>query len=96
MQFGEVAVNTEEKYNKSNSAMTDFYKAIFRNNHKSFYTSRDVEILDCYRTIVPCGVFEQCDVDCSEIDVSKAFTSALSGIVAIPIFNEFDNWKTLQ
>ena len=34
---------------------------------------------------------EECD--CSEIDISKAFTSSLSVIDAIPIFNEFDNWK---
>ena len=31
--------------------------------------------------------------ECSEIDVSKAFTSALADIAQIPIFNEFDTWK---
>jgi len=93
---GDIVVNTEEKFNKMNEALADFNKRIFKNNHKSFYTCQDIDILDNYRTIVPSGVLVACssrDVDLSEIDISKAFTSAFSSIERIPIFNEFDTWK---
>ena len=78
-----------------NEALADFNKAIFKNNHKSFYTGQDIECLNRYRTIVPSGVLVTCssNVDLTEIDISKAFTSAFSSIEQIPIFNEFDTWK---
>ena len=90
---GEISVNTEEKYNNMSKAMIDFNKALMKSDYKSFYTSQDIDYLDCYRTIVPSGVFKKCECDCSEIDISKAFTSSLSVFDTIPIFNEFDNWK---
>ena len=31
--------------------------------------------------------------DLIEIDISKAFTSALSSIKEVPVYNEFDIWK---
>jgi hypothetical protein len=74
--------------------MVDFNRALLKNNHKSYYTGRDVECLDRYRTIVPTGVLQEYGGDCSEIDISKAFTSALASINQIPVFNEFDNWNT--
>jgi len=78
-----------------NEALADFNKAIFKTNHKSYYTGQDIERLNHYRTIVPSGVLVACggNVDLTEIDVSKAFTSAFSSIERIPIFNEFDTWK---
>ena len=82
---GNIVVETENKYNKMNEAMNEFNKALFKNNHKSFYTNQDVDILDCYRTIVPSGIFWRSDSsECSEIDISKAFTSALKTINKIP------------
>jgi hypothetical protein len=69
-------------------------KSIFKNSNKSFYTTQDVKILECYRTIVPSGVLVACSKSSlTEIDISKAFTYAFSSIEYIPIFNEFDTWK---
>ena len=66
----------------------------FKNNHKSYYSTQDVKILECYRTIVPSGVLVNCSkCALTEIDISKAFTYAFSSIMLIPIFNEFDTWK---
>jgi hypothetical protein len=89
----EIVVDTEAKYNNMSKAMSDFNKALFRNNHKSYYSIQDIKYLECYRTIVPIGILHECKGECSEIDVSKAFTSALANITQIPIFNEFDTWK---
>ena len=74
--------------------MTEFHKALFRTNHKSFYTHQDVVILDECRSIVPSGSFTKgVDHHLVEVDISKAFTAAFCSIKEIPIFNEFDNFK---
>ena len=39
---------------------------------------------------MPAGLLKEVDHEITEIDVSKAFTSAFSQITEIPIFNEFD------
>ena len=74
--------------------MTEFHKALFRTNHKSFYTHQDVTILDECRSIVPSGSFTKgVDNHLVEVDISKAFTAAFCSIKEIPIFNDFDNFK---
>jgi hypothetical protein len=80
-----------------NKALADVNKSIFKNNHKSYYSTQDVKILECYRTIVPSGVLVNCS-KCvlTEIDISKAFTYAFSSIRLIPIFNEFRYLETLD
>jgi hypothetical protein len=74
--------------------MHKFNNALFKSEHKSYYSKQDIDILDEYRTVVPIGLFN--DVveanDVIELDISKAFTHAFSQIVEIPIFNEFDSF----
>ena len=73
--------------------MSQFNFDLFKIGHKSYYSVQDIKYLERYKTIVPSGVLHECNGECSEIDISKAFTSALANITQIPIFNEFDTWK---
>jgi hypothetical protein len=92
---GVVCVDDEDVYNKMNEAMCDFNKALFLNGHKSYYSDVDVKILDEYRTVANTGLFgDNCDTkDLVEIDMSKAYTYALTQITEIPVFNIFDNFE---
>jgi hypothetical protein len=90
---GECSVSSEEVYNNMNKAMVEFNNALFKKNHKSFYSHQDIVILDECRTIVPSGITTKGVDGLIEIDISKAFTSALSSIKEIPVYNEFDSWK---
>ena len=93
---GECDVSSAEIYNDMSAAMNKFNHALFKPEHKSYYSKKDIDILDEYRTIVPIGMFanvgEYVVDDLIEIDISKAFTYAFSQIVEIPIFNEFDSF----
>jgi hypothetical protein len=90
---GECSVSSAEVYNNLNKAMVTFNTALFRNDHKSFYSHHDIDILDECRTIVPCGLIKEVEEELIEIDISKAFTAALCDIKEIPIFNQFDIFK---
>ena len=89
---GECNVSSAEIYNDTSSAMNKCNNALFKSEHKSYYSKQDIDILDEYRTVVPIGLFTEVVDDLVEIDVSKAFTHAFSQIVEIPIFNEFDSF----
>ena len=70
---------------------------LFLKSHLSYYTEKDLEIIDSYRTKPICGML--CDNPAKsliEIDVSKAYTAAFNDIVEIPIFNEFDAFKPYE
>ena len=92
---GVVVVEDEATYNAMNQAMTSFNHKIFMNGHKSFYTELDLDVLDEYRTRPIVGNIKAVSNknDMVEIDISKAYTSALSQITEIPIFNEFDSFR---
>ena len=67
---------------------------MFRTSHKAYYINLDIDILNEYRTVANSGVLSQMPKKpMVEIDVGKAYTSALMKITRIPIFNEFDNFK---
>ena len=91
----DIAVDTEEKYNKVSEEMFKFHKKLFTENHKSYYTDLDVEILDECRTIVPYGRFKHLnsDTELCSIDKRKAFSKSASDMVKVPVFKEFDVWK---
>ena len=91
----DIAVDTEDKYNKVSEEMFKFHKKLFTENHKSYYTDLDVEILDECRTIVPYGSFNHLvkDTELCSIDKRKAFSKSASDIVKVPVFKEFDVWK---
>ena len=91
----DIAVETEDKYNKVSEEMFKFHKKLFTENHKSYYTDLDVEILDECRTIVPHGSFKHLvkDTELCSIDRRKAFSKSASDIVKVPVFKEFDVWK---
>ena len=91
----DIAVDTENKYNKVSEEMFKFHKKLFTENHKSYYTDLDVEILDECRTIVPYGRFNHLvkDTELCSIDKRKAFSKSASDIVKVPVFKEFDVWK---
>ena len=82
-----------------NEAMTVFNNRLFRQEHKSFYTQEDVDIMDEYRTFANVGWLRAKPknlTDLVEIDRNKAFTAAFSHITQIPVFNEFDNFRAYQ
>ena len=86
-----IVVENEDIYNRMNQAMVKLNKSMFRQSYKSNYTDLDIDILDEYRSYANVGLLRQkptCNL--VEIDVSKAYTSALIKIDKIPIFNEFD------
>ena len=91
----DIAVDTEDKYNKVSEEMFKFHEKLFTENHKSYYTDLDVEILDECRTIVPHGRFKHLvkDTELCSIDKRKAFSKSASDIVKVPVFKEFDVWK---
>ena len=93
----DIAVNTEEKYNRVSEEMFNFHRNIFNEAHKSYYNETDVKILDECRTIVANGrIYGAEDVSLNErcsIDIRKAFTHSASQIVKIPVFREFDVYK---
>ena len=90
---GECSVPTAEIYNNMAKAMNKFHGALFKQQHMSYYSKQDVDILDEYRTVVPIGMLKDAPDSKIEIDVSKAFTFAFSKIPQIPTFNEFDSFK---
>ena len=89
---GECNVSSAEIYNDMSSAMNKFNNALFKSEHKSYYSKQDIDILDESRTVVPIGLFTEVVDDLVAIDVSKAFTHAFSQSVEIPIFNGFDSF----
>ena len=91
----DVVVASEEAYKKTSEAMFKMNKSIFNENHKSYYTDTDIEILDECRTIVPAGLIKKPEVEknVAEIDINKAFTKAFTSIKKIPIFRQFDIWR---
>ena len=102
----DVVVASEEAYKKTSEAMFKMNKSIFNENHKSYYTDTDIEILDECRTIVPVGLINNAEVEknvadapqgfcrsVAEIDINKAFTKAFTSIKKIPIFRQFDIWR---
>ena len=91
----DVVVSSEEAYKKTSEAMFKMNKSIFNENHKSYYTDTDIEILDECRTIVPAGLINNPEVEknVAEIDINKAFTKAFTSIKKIPIFRQFDIWR---
>jgi len=96
---GTVEVAQEDTYNRMNEAMTTFNNRLFRQEHKSFYTQEDVDILDEYRTFANVGWLRAKPKglkDLVELDRNKAFTAAFSEITQVPVFNEFDNFRSYQ
>ena len=91
----DVVVSSEEAYKKTSEAMFKMNKSIFNENHKSYYTDTDIEILDECRTIVPVGIIQKPEIEknVAEIDINKAFTKAFTSIKKIPIFRQFDIWR---
>ena len=91
---GVVVVDTEEVYNNMNWAMCTLTSKLFLKSHLSYYTTKDLEVLDSYRTKPICGNMTQHpNKNAIEIDVTKAYTSAFCDISEIPIFKEFDAVK---
>ena len=88
-------VDSAETYNRMNTAMTRFHDRVFKNEHKSYYSKQDIDILDEYRSVANVGLLAQIPpkVILQEIDVSKAYTAAFMRITAVPVFNEFDAFK---
>jgi len=92
---GVVVVDSEETYNAMNRAMVALNSKLFLKSHLSYYTEKDLDVLDSYRTKPICGNLtqRQDNVKLIEIDISKAYTSVFASITEIPIFNEFDVWR---
>ena len=85
----------EEIFNKMSDAVFNFEMLVFRNEHKSYYSQQDVNILDEFRSVANVGAILPAKEQKGtvEIDMSKAYTSAFTKIRNIPVFNEFDHLK---
>ena len=70
---GQCSVSSEEVYNNMNKAMVEFNNALFKKNHKSFYSHQDIVILDECRTIVPSGKTAKGGEDVIEIDLQSFY-----------------------
>ena len=92
---GVVVVEDEQTYNNMSQAMSALCSKLFLKSHLSYYTEKDLDVMDSYRTKPICGnIFDHRQAgNLIEIDVSKAYTSAFSDITEVPIFNEFDAFK---
>ena len=83
----DIHIECEEKHNFLSKVMFDFNKAIFTENHKSYYSETDINVLDECRTVVPHGVlmgetvkdvsYLSCPPEIVEIDICKAFTERI-------------------
>ena len=92
-----MVVDSEEVYNNMNVAMCTLNSKLFLKSHLSYYTSKDLEVLDSYRTKPICGnIYQLPTNNVIEIDVSKAYTAAFCEISEIPIFNEFDAFRPYE
>ena len=52
--FSDVNIDNLQTYINMNHVMTDFHNQLFIKSYKSSYSDEDIQILDSYRTIVPC------------------------------------------
>jgi hypothetical protein len=106
-----VQVDRADVFNRLQDSKDDFYTKLFGGDHRSYYASNDVAILDECRTVANVGFLNKLEgitksIRCRaptipktslvEIDISKAFTGAFIRINEIPIFNEFDIWVPFQ
>ncbi len=88
---GVVVVDAEEVYNNMNLSMCTLTSKLFLKSHLSYYTAKDLEVLDSYRTKPICGnLIQHPKNNVSDIDVAKAYTSAFCDISEISLVNEFD------
>jgi hypothetical protein len=92
---GIIEVDEEETYNKMSDVMFNFEASVFRNEHKSYYSQQDIDILDEFRTVANVGATLPAKEQAGtvEIDISKAYTALFTKIRNMPIFNEFDHFK---
>ena len=81
-----------EVYNNINNSFVMFQRKILVNDHKSYYTEKDIEILDGLRTVVNIGYLKRIGTDdnFAEIDINKAFSNSFINLDNILIINEFD------
>ena len=93
---GSIALDDEATFNRMNTAMFEFNKAMFNPIHKSFYNEIDMEIYHEAKTIVPIGLLYRKDSipeNIFEADITKAFTGACMKFDEVPVFNQFDIWQ---
>ena len=75
---GKIELDDIDTYNRMVSMNNKFNHDLFKKSHKSFYTKLDIDILDEHRTSENVGmVNEVMNDDMIELDLSKAFTSAV-------------------
>ena len=85
-------VDNMDTYKRIYDANKKFQIALLDKNHLSNYDENDTAFLK-YRSIPIYGMTPKCKQEkLIEIDVSKAYTSALMEITKIPHFNVFDKW----
>ena len=75
--------------------MFNFQMSILKNEHKSYYSTQDINILDEFRTVANVGWMEpvQSKSTLLEIDISKAYTAAFAKIKSGPVFDGFHRFK---
>ena len=84
-------LDNEQTYNNLSQTFMDFKFKVLRNEHKSYYSQQDIDIMSECRTIANCGVMDKITniSNLIEIDISKAYSAAFAKITKIQIFNNF-------
>ena len=93
---GSIAIDDEATYNRMNTAMFEFNKAVFNPIHRSSYNKTDMQIYQEAKTIVPIGLLCPKEVipdNIFEAGITKAFTGASMKFDEVPAFNQFDIWQ---
>ena len=90
-----IYIEDESTYNNAYRANKTFIKRILNKQHLSYYTEQDSDIIDEYGTVPQIGRLSEIleEHKLTEIDISKAYTHALTSQLSIPVFNEFDVFK---
>ena len=73
-------MDEEQIYNKMSDVMFNFEMSVFKNEHKSYYSQQDINILDEFRTVANVGAILPVNDQKGtiEIEISKAYTAAFT------------------
>ena len=91
--------NGADMFNRVNEFFFfNFNKGMFNPNHKSYYHQDDLNIFSMAHSIAPSGYFQSIIEGKNthiELDRRKAYTKSTMDVFEVPVFSEFDIWKSM-
>jgi hypothetical protein len=89
-----IITENERKLNLMHTLTGKLRSYLFKSLWLSHYNETDKHIFNTCYSIPISGKVEHCDTkNLVNIDINKAYTSYLTKIKKIPVFNTFDHWK---